>query len=179
MFSFYAASSGVSLFFSPHHRVIQIRTKTTRVSRHNERCQMPKMSDQARDELLGEVRVGVLGIDRDNKGPLLAPVWYRYSSERGFEICMADSSAKAHRLRAAGKATLCIQDEVRPYRYVSAEGPAQMQLMTNGERDEILRDIAIRYLGADAGNTYADSFPGHPEVLLTLVPQHWWSEVLD
>ena len=175
---FHVASSGVSSFLNPHHRVAQIGVKTRRVSRHSERCRMPEMSDQARDELLGEVRVGVLGIDRDNKGPLLAPVWYRYSSESGFEICMADSSAKAHRLRAAGKATLCIQDESRPYRYVTAEGPAHMQVMTEGERDEILRDIAIRYLGTAAGNTYADNFPGHPEALLTLTPQNWWSEVI-
>jgi hypothetical protein len=44
--------------------------------------------------------------------------------------------------------------------------------------DEILRDIAVRYLGTAAGNTYADNFPGHPEALVTLVPQLWWSEVL-
>ena len=77
---------------------------------------MAEMTEPERDNFLGEVRVGVLAIERADKGPLCAPVWYRYSSETGFEIAMAYASAKSILLRRHGAATICVQDEHLPYR---------------------------------------------------------------
>ena len=56
---------------------------------------MAEMTTSERDDFLSEVRVGVLAIERDEKGPLCAPVWYRYSPQVGFEIAMAYASAKS------------------------------------------------------------------------------------
>ena len=136
------------------------------------------MSDDERDAFLDERRVGVLAIERDGKGPLCAPVWYRRNGDGGFEIAMADHSAKAHRLRATGRATLCVQDEGRPYRYVTAEGAVALRVLAAEERREVLTDIAARYLGDRAGQAYADAFPDHDEALVTLTPQRWRTEVL-
>ncbi|MBO66395.1 MAG: pyridoxamine 5'-phosphate oxidase, partial [Actinobacteria bacterium] len=36
---------------------------------------MAEMTTSERDDFLSEVRVGVLAIERDDKGPLCAPVW--------------------------------------------------------------------------------------------------------
>lgn len=139
---------------------------------------MAEMTDDERDQFLAERRVAVLAITRDGKGPLCAPVWYRRSDDGGFEIAMADGSAKAARLRASGRATLCIQDEGRPYRYVTAEGPVSLRVLTAEQRTEILTDIASRYLGPDAGAAYAANFPGHDEALVTLTVDRWRTEVL-
>ncbi len=139
---------------------------------------MAEMTTSERDDFLGEVRVGVLAIERDAKGPLCAPVWYRYSPQAGFEIAMAYASAKSILLRRHGAATICVQDEQRPYSYVTAEGEASVDLLTPEERDDLLRDIAIRYLGEDSGNQYADAFPGHEEAKVTIKPRRWISEVL-
>ncbi|MDH3678686.1 MAG: pyridoxamine 5'-phosphate oxidase family protein [Acidimicrobiia bacterium] len=136
------------------------------------------MTDSERDAFLAERRVAVLAIERDGKGPLCAPVWYRRNADGGFELAMANASAKAHRLRASGRATLCVQDEGRPYRYVTAEGPVILRVLTPEERHEALVDIASRYLGDRAGRAYADGFPGHEEALVTLTPQRWRTEVL-
>ncbi|MEL7158309.1 MAG: pyridoxamine 5'-phosphate oxidase, partial [Actinomycetota bacterium] len=87
-------------------------------------------------------------------------------------------SAKAARLRATGRATLCVQDEGRPYRYVTAEGPVDVRLLTDAERHEAITDIASRYLGAEGGTAYAANFPGHTEALVTLTPERWRTEVL-
>ena len=89
---------------------------------------MAEMTEPERDNFLGEVRVGVLAIERADKGPLCAPVWYRYSSETGFEIAMAYASAKSILLRRHGAATICVQDEQLPYRYVTAEGEVSVEL---------------------------------------------------
>ncbi|MEC9270245.1 MAG: pyridoxamine 5'-phosphate oxidase family protein [Actinomycetota bacterium] len=139
---------------------------------------MAEMNDEERDTFLNEVRVGVLAIERDDKGPLCAPIWYRYSTDLGFEIAMAYDSAKSILLRRHGAATICVQDEQLPYRYVTAEGQATVELMTPEERDEVLRDIAIRYLGEQLGNQYADAFPGHEEAKVTIKPRRWNSDVL-
>ncbi|MEC7874933.1 MAG: pyridoxamine 5'-phosphate oxidase family protein [Actinomycetota bacterium] len=139
---------------------------------------MAEMNDEERDNFLNEVRVGVLAIERDDKGPLCAPIWYRYSTDLGFEIAMAYDSAKSILLRRHGAATICVQDEQLPYRYVTAEGQATVELMTPEERDEVLRDIAIRYLGEQLGNQYADAFPGHEEAKVTIKPRRWNSDVL-
>ncbi len=139
---------------------------------------MATMTDDERDRFLAERRVAVLAIDREGKGPLCAPVWYRRTDDGGFEIAMANASAKASRLRASGRATLCVQDEGRPYRYVTAEGPVSLRVLSEDERHEVLTDIASRYLGPTAGAAYADNFPGHEEALVTLAPQRWRTEVL-
>jgi len=139
---------------------------------------MAEMNDEERDTFLNEVRVGVLAIERDDKGPLCAPIWYRYSTDLGFEIAMAYDSAKSILLRRHGAATICVQDEQLPYRYVTAEGQATVELMTPEERDEVLRDIAIRYLGEQLGNQYADAFPGHEEAKVTIKARRWNSDVL-
>ena len=139
---------------------------------------MAEMNSDERDNFLNEVRVGVLAIERDDKGPLCAPIWYRYSTDVGFEIAMAYDSAKSLLLRRHGAATVCVQDEQLPYRYVTAEGEALVELMTGEERDDVLRDIAIRYLGAELGNQYADAFPGHDEAKVTIKPRRWNSDVL-
>tara|TARA_B100001146_G_scaffold209294_1_gene206123 strand:- start:358 stop:780 length:423 start_codon:yes stop_codon:yes gene_type:complete len=139
---------------------------------------MAEMNSDERDNFLNEVRVGVLAIERDDKGPLCAPIWYRYSTDVGFEIAMAYDSAKSLLLRRHGAATVCVQDEQLPYRYVTAEGEAVVELMTGEERDDVLRDIAIRYLGAELGNQYADAFPGHDEAKVTIKPRRWNSDVL-
>ena len=139
---------------------------------------MAEMNSDDRDNFLNEVRVGVLAIERDDKGPLCAPIWYRYSTDVGFEIAMAYDSAKSLLLRRHGAATVCVQDEQLPYRYVTAEGEAVVELMTGEERDDVLRDIAVRYLGGELGNQYADAFPGHDEAKVTIKPRRWNSDVL-
>ena len=139
---------------------------------------MAEMTDQQRQTFLSEVRVGVLAIERSDKGPLCAPVWYRYFEDTGFEIAMAYASVKSILLRRHGRATICVQDEQLPYRYVTAEGEVSVEALTPEGRDILLRDIAVRYLGEELGNEYADAFPGHEEAKVTLKPRNWRSDIL-
>jgi nitroimidazol reductase NimA-like FMN-containing flavoprotein (pyridoxamine 5'-phosphate oxidase superfamily) len=139
---------------------------------------MSEMSETERDIFVADVRIAVLAIERKQKGPLCAPVWYRYSSASGFQIPMANESAKALLLRRHGFATLCVQHEQLPYNYVTAEGPVEIKTLNEAERYEAIRDIASRYLGTEAGKSYADNFPDHDEALVTLTPRSWNSNVL-
>jgi nitroimidazol reductase NimA-like FMN-containing flavoprotein (pyridoxamine 5'-phosphate oxidase superfamily) len=133
---------------------------------------MPIMSDAERDAFLAERRVGVLGVAREGKGPLLAPIWFRYEPAAGLRMYLSESSAKGRRLAVAGRATLAVHADDFPYRYVIAEGPVTMRRL--GEQtSEAIQAMASRYLGADAGRRYAGQFTAEDEVEVLLVPQRW------
>jgi len=151
---------------------------------------MATMTDEERDAFLAEPHLGVLSIAREGKGPLVAPIWYRYEPGKPFEMCMGSGSAKAHRLRAEGRATLAmIDDSGGRYRYVTIEGPVSLEVLGDRTRAEIL-SMASRYLGPKGGHRYTENFmaklesddlhDGHgtDEVLVRLTPERWRTDVL-
>ena len=126
------------------------------------------MSARERDAFLAEARVGVLAVDEPGRGPLALPIWYQYA-DGVIEFGMDGASRKAELLRAAGRATITVQDETPPYRYVSVEGPIEV---TERERDVL--GVASRYLGAELGAWYAERNPSTPStVVVRLTPEHW------
>jgi len=126
------------------------------------------MTEVERSEFLAAVRVGVLAIDHPGHGPLALPIWYQW--DNGVVVISMDgSSLKARLLRAAGRATMTVQDEAPPYSYVSVEGP----VVVTGEMGDVLA-MATRYLGAELGKWYADTNPSTADtVLVRLTPEKW------
>ncbi len=132
----------------------------------------PVMTDDERAAFLGDVRVGVLAIERAGKGPLAHPIWYVYDGTDVI-ITMEATSAKATLLQRAGRATMVVQDETPPYRYVSVEGPVTITPAQEGDGYD-LREVAIRYLGPEAGQEYADEVGGSFDaVTVRLRPERW------
>ena len=83
------------------------------------------MSEAEREEFLSGVHVAVLAVEEPGRGPLALPIWYQYRAGT-IEFGVDGGSRKAELLRAAGRATITVQDEAPPYRYVSAEGPVEI-----------------------------------------------------
>lgn len=135
------------------------------------------MSDRERDDFLLERRIGVLAMGRSAAGPLLAPIWYGYTPGGTLDILMGGSTAKAARLRAEGRASVCVHDDGRPYRYVTVEGPVSVEPLGEGTY-EAIRTMATRYLGDEAGRQYADAFQAPDEVVVRMTPQRWRTEVI-
>ena len=103
------------------------------------------MSREDREAFLADVHVGILAIARPGRGPLALPIWYQYR-DGAVEIGMSGDSIKATLLRAAGRATLTVQTETPPYKYVSVEGPVEV---LSEQRDDF--EMASRYLGPELG----------------------------
>lgn len=126
-----------------------------------------KMSAAERETFLLEPRIGVLSVEREGAGPLSTPTWFDYREGR---ICfqLSATARRMEHLRAAGRATLCAHHDVRPYSYVSVEGPVVFEDRTS---DDIAR-MAGRYIGEDAGRSYADgvTWAGYNVALL---PERW------
>lgn len=147
------------------------------------------MSDAERDAFLQERRLGTLAIGRVGKAPLMAPIWYRYTRGGTIDICMGETSAKAHRLRAEGRASMSVIEEGHPYKYVTVEGPVSVELLGDDTYPELLA-MATRYLGTKGGQQYTDNFMaklaedslhdahGVREVVVRITPEHWRTEVL-
>ena len=89
------------------------------------------MSDTEAADFLADVHVGILAIEHEGHGPLALPIWYQYE-DGDVIIGMGGGSLKAKLLRAAGRATLTVQTETAPYRYVSVEGPVTVAAEQRG-----------------------------------------------
>jgi uncharacterized protein len=128
------------------------------------------MSRQEREEFLAGLHVGVLSVaSPDGGGPLTVPVWYAYEPGGTVNVSTGRGSRKAAAILAAGRFTLCAQDERPPYKYVTVEGPVAVGEATEAER----RELARRYLGPEDGDAYIESVPGSDEIMLRLTPEHW------
>ena len=114
------------------------------------------------------MHVGILSIARTGKGPLALPIWYQY--EDGYvRIGMGGKSLKAKLLRRAGRATMTVQTETPPYKYVMVEGPI---VVLAEQRDDYA--MASRYLGPELGKWYAENNPSTSEsVIVRLTPENW------
>ena len=127
-----------------------------------------KLSRDEEQAFLAETRVAMFGVTEPARGPLLNPIWYRYEPGGVVEFTVAATARKLALLREAGRASLCVQSDVWPYRYVSVEGPAEIH---EPRPPELVEALAVRYLGEQAGREYArkTTWPGahvvlHPEL---------------
>ncbi|MCU1365548.1 MAG: putative flavin-nucleotide-binding protein [Ilumatobacteraceae bacterium] len=126
------------------------------------------MTEAEREEFLADVHVGILAIARKDKGPLALPIWYQYE-DGAVIIGIGGNSLKAKLIRAAGRATMTVQTETPPYKYVSVEGPVEL---LQEQRDDFV--MASRYLGPEFGRWYADTNPSTSDtVIAKLTPERW------
>lgn len=125
------------------------------------------MTPDERVEFLSGVHVGILSIARNDKGPLALPIWYLYDNG-DVVISMGADSLKAKLLGRAGRASMTVQDEKPPYRYVMVEGPVTLQ-----EPDLDLSTLAVRYLGPELGAQYSSQSESGDSVMVRLTPERW------
>ena len=100
------------------------------------------MAAADRDAFLAEPHIGVLTIARpEGQPPLASPIWYEYA-DGIVVINVGHGSEKARLAAAAGAASLTVQTEQLPYRFVTVGGPLTVGPADNDTR----RRIATRYL---------------------------------
>jgi uncharacterized protein len=128
------------------------------------------MTREEREEFLVGVHVGVLSVaSADGGGPLAVPVWYAYQPGGTVNVITGGDTRKATAIRAAGRFSLCAQDERPPYRYVTVEGPVTTEELGHDERLELAR----RYLGLEGGDAYVAANPAGGLVVFRMTPEHW------
>lgn len=136
------------------------------------------MSKAEREAFLADVHVAVMSVGDAGRGPLTVPVWYAYDPGGDVRIWTSGSSRKVRLLQHTDRFSLCVQQETRPYKYVSVEGPVLATESIDLERD--LRPIVYRYLGADEGAQFIErlggSTAGTGDIVIRMRPERWLSE---
>ena len=128
------------------------------------------MSRPEREEFLAGLHVGVLSVaSQDGGGPLAVPVWYTYAPGGTVNVSTGRGTRKAAAILAAGRFTLCAQDENPPYKYVTVEGPVTIEEASHDERLELAR----RYLGPDGGDAYVSANPTGGQIVFRMSAEHW------
>lgn len=129
------------------------------------------MSHSEREAFLAGVHVGALAVAQPSGPPLITPVWYAYAEGGQISISTEGSSRKARLLQASGYASLCVQDERPPYKYVTVEcAVAAVERATMDER----RALALRYLGPVEGERFAAELEDSPsEIMVRLLILKW------
>jgi PPOX class probable F420-dependent enzyme len=132
------------------------------------------MTRAEREEFLAGLHVGVLSISEDGRGPLTVPIWYGYEPGGAVRIVTGRGSRKARALAKAARASMCVQSESPPYRYVSVEGPVTLE---TPDYDRDIRALAVRYLGEQAAAQYlrVSGSTVDGTVLVVLRPERWLS----
>jgi nitroimidazol reductase NimA-like FMN-containing flavoprotein (pyridoxamine 5'-phosphate oxidase superfamily) len=133
------------------------------------------MTRAEREAFLADVRVGVLSIADEQRGPLTVPVWYGYQPGGEVWFVTDRDSRKGKRLLLVDRISLCVQTETPPYKYVSVEGPIAAIEIADLERHR--RVLAHRYLGKELGDGYiaASGEDSEGSIVVRLRPQRWLS----
>jgi len=133
------------------------------------------MTPAEREEFLAALHVGVLGVERADGPPLVLPVWYSYEPGGDVVVLTSASSLKGRLATAAGRASLVAQQEDLPYKYVSIEGPVEIDDL-GAESHDAVEPMAIRYLGEEMGKGYAAGDTATDEIRIRIRPERWWTD---
>ena len=129
-----------------------------------------KMNDEERDAFLAETRIAIICIERKERPPLAVPIWYSYDPAVGISVSTQNDSLKAKLLKAAGRFTIIVQEEERPHRYVSAEGPIIDFRAVDPEKD--IRPMAEVYAPEEV-EMYIQASSQFPSSLIVMKPDTW------
>ena len=133
-----------------------------------------RMTESERQEFLAGLHVGVLGLERPDGPPLVVPVWYSYEPGGEVVVLTSASSLKGRLAAAAGRGSLCAQQEELPYRYVTVEGPIEIDELGDDAHGAV-EPMAIRYLGEELGRGYAAGGTATDEIRIRIRPERWFS----
>lgn len=135
-----------------------------------------KLTDAELAELLAAPEIGVLCTVDAGGRPEGSPIWFE--AARGdaatIHVHVSRNSKKARNVRANPNVSLTVDTRVAPYRGVVLRGTAREIAYDDG----VSRRTAIRYLGAETGESYlamtADSIPDTVLLEITVTSRYSW-----
>src|SRR5262245_2951684 len=102
-------------------------------------------------DLVNRPLLAVLATYRRDGTVLLSPVWHEWR-DGAFQVVTGSRDVKATHLRRDSRASIVVCEPTPPYRGVEVRCNAQL---TSAAATDVVRRIASRYLGAEAGAAYA------------------------
>lgn len=118
-------------------------------------------------DLLDGSTVAVLATHMKNGHTLLSPVWQEFT-DGGFTVITFANDVKTRHLKRNPAASVLVADSMPPYRGIEIRGEAKVSKPADAL--DTVRRLAIRYLGEERGNAYADAFKGVDLEMIRLEP---------
>jgi nitroimidazol reductase NimA-like FMN-containing flavoprotein (pyridoxamine 5'-phosphate oxidase superfamily) len=104
----------------------------------------PLMPEDERQAFLAGIHVGIFSLAQDSQAPLSLPAWYAYQPGEDLHVFLPPGDPRTPLARRRPRASLCAQDEMPPYRYVSVEGP--IVAVVPADREQDYWPLILRYL---------------------------------
>ena len=112
--------------------------------------------EELRDLLDGST-LAVLGTHMKDGHTLLSPVWHEYR-DGGFTVVTLEDDVKSRHLKRNPMASVLVAEQRSPYRGIEIRGEATVS--KPADILDTMRRVAVRYLGEERGNDYADTLEG-------------------
>ena len=116
-------------------------------------------------DLLELPLLAVLATYRRDGTVLLSPVWHEWR-DGGFHVVTGSRDVKAGHLRRNPHASIVVCEHRPPYRGLELRASARLSIPDDRS---VLRRVATRYLGPEAGGQYAETTTGD-DLLVRLEP---------
>jgi PPOX class probable F420-dependent enzyme len=124
---------------------------------------------EVRDFLLQGTRTGKLGVAMKDGQPHVMPIWFVLDGEDIVFTTQA-GTVKGRWIRADGRLSLCVDEEVPPYAFVHVRGRA----IVSDDLDEMLHWatlIGARYMGEERAEEFGRRNAVEGELLVRLRPE--------
>ena len=108
-------------------------------------------------DLLDGSTLAVLGTHMKDGHTLLSPVWHEYR-DGGFTVVILEDDVKSRHLKRNPMASVLVAEQRSPYRGIEIRGEATVS--KPADILDTIRRVAVRYLGEERGNAYADTLEG-------------------
>jgi hypothetical protein len=118
-------------------------------------------------KFLDTPRIGRLATVRADGSPHVAPIWFRF--EAGEFLILTERGSQKHKnVEYEPRVLLCIDDERPPYHTVLVRGRASVHDAPGRAWRE---ELAIHYLGDEAGRRYIAENMHANDVMLRIAPE--------
>ena len=104
----------------------------------------PAMGTEERQAFLAGMHVGIFSVARAAGAPLSLPAWYTYAPGEELRVLLLPQDPRTEWLQEQRPVSLCVQDEMPPYRYVAVEGPVTALIPV--QREQEYWPLILRYL---------------------------------
>jgi PPOX class probable F420-dependent enzyme len=122
-------------------------------------------------EFTQHIYLGILATVYPSGGPQAFPVWFDYDGDR-FNIATDADAVKVRNIRTNSKVALCITDTSRQVRSLTVLGVAEVE-MNNLAAQGLHKRLAVRYMGQDEGEEWAESMGGDEMAIVRIVPTNF------
>jgi nitroimidazol reductase NimA-like FMN-containing flavoprotein (pyridoxamine 5'-phosphate oxidase superfamily) len=136
----------------------------------------PLMPEDERQNFLAGIHVGIFSLAQDAQAPLSLPAWYAYEPGGDLRLFLPPGDPRTPLARRLPRASLCVQDEMPPYRYVTVEG--RIVSLVPADREQDYWPLILRYLPEMWAQAYLNyTWPADQDLSQAMLLAHLRPEV--